>query len=220
VTVAPFWIEATARTFAHYEEDADCPSQELECAKPNAYFPLTVSSGAAMPDFSGPGTLSPANQTCGEEGKQHIDEAQWEWVATWGGTRTYPWGEEPPTCELANIDAKKCPPRVPSPNFAELSAAGTYPPSPEGVYDLIGNAGEVVGVAPYAYSDDYTELPTRPTECPPGQTCPWSNGMVLPVRGGEVGGPDHAFRAAHRGIGWVKQNDIPGHVYRCVRAVE
>ncbi len=25
VTVAPFWIEATTRTYAHYEEDAECP---------------------------------------------------------------------------------------------------------------------------------------------------------------------------------------------------
>ncbi|MCE7894298.1 MAG: hypothetical protein DYH12_32120, partial [Sorangiineae bacterium PRO1] len=146
-------------------------------------------------------------------------EAQWEWAATWGGTRTYPWGEAPPTCELANIDAKKCPPKIAASYAPELSAAGSYPPTPEGIYDLAGNAGEVVGIAKYAYTEGYTELPTRPTKCPPGQTCPWPKVMTLPVRGGSTNDPPEKFRAAHRGRGSA-YNDIPGFGYRCVRPVE
>ncbi len=219
VTVGPFWMEATLRTRAHYVEDPDCPSQELECAKPDAYIAEAVDISVAQPDYDGPGTQSPGDRGCGEEGKRHIDEAQWEWAATWGGTRTYPWGEAPPTCELANIDAKKCPPKIAASYAPELSAAGSYPPTPEGIYDLAGNAGEVVGIAKYAYTEGYTELPTRPTKCPPGQTCPWPKVMILPVRGGSTNDPPEKFRAAHRGRGSA-YNDIPGFGYRCVRPVE
>jgi formylglycine-generating enzyme required for sulfatase activity len=219
VFVAPFWIEATALTRAHGQDDPDCPSQELECAKESAYFPFTGSVDIAMPNFDGPGSLSPGDQACAKEGKRHITEAQWEWAATWGGTRTYPWGENEPTCELANIDPTRCKPKVPYSAIPELSAAGSYPPSPEGIYDLIGNAGEVVGVSPDAYTGGYTALPTTPTKCPPGEKCPWAKGIVLPVRGGEARAPAHVFRATHRGIGRIK-NDIPGHHFRCVRAAE
>lgn len=219
VFVAPFWIEATARTYAHDAYDPDCPTQELECAKPDAYSPLTVSVDVARPGFDGPGTPSPGDQECSKQGGRHITEAQWEWVATWGGTRTYPWGEDEPSCALANVDPDRCKPNVPSPTMPELSAAGSYPPSPEGIYDLAGNAGELVGVAPDAHGEGYTALPTTPTKCPPGAKCPWANGQILPVRGGEAHAPTSAFRAAHRGIGWVK-NAISGHHFRCVRAAE
>ncbi|MBE7482627.1 MAG: SUMF1/EgtB/PvdO family nonheme iron enzyme [Polyangiaceae bacterium] len=221
ITVAPFWMEATLRTWSHYEDDPGCPSQELECAQPKAYMPLLSDIAVAQPAYDGPGTPSPGDQICGEEGKRHIDEAQWEWAATWGGTRTYPWGEAPPTCELANIDATKCPPKVPwvGNDIPEVSAAGSYPPSPEGIYDLAGNAGEVVGIAPYAYTDAYTSLPTHSTECPSGQSCSFKKVLVLPVRGGGTGGPLEVLRAAHRG-GGLRYNDIPGYGYRCVRPVE
>jgi formylglycine-generating enzyme required for sulfatase activity len=199
VTVAPFWVDATLETGAAfgYFVTKDCPTQEVECAPAETYAPTPETVG-----------LEAAEGECHvtRDGRHLLTEMQWDFIATWGGTRTYPWGEDPPTCERANIDANQCPPKYPAQGEQhDLARTMSYPPSPEGIYDLIGNAAQLVAPSPEAYGAHYTDVPSK----------------LWLLRGGSTNGPPErfkaAFRAVNRGSG---ENDIHGVAFRCAHAVE
>ncbi|MBW2699771.1 MAG: formylglycine-generating enzyme family protein, partial [Deltaproteobacteria bacterium] len=62
-------------------------------------------------------------------------EAEWEAAASAAGTRTYPWGDETPTCNHALFDS--CEATEP-----EQTASFELGKSREGIYDLSGNVAE------------------------------------------------------------------------------
>lgn len=84
-----------------------------------------------------------AQTFCAENGKSLPTEAEWEFVASRGGTSRYPWGNRNPTCAdavaLGRDEFTQCP-------------KGSQPPvgtmafdvSPEGVHDLAGSVTEWV----------------------------------------------------------------------------
>jgi formylglycine-generating enzyme required for sulfatase activity len=88
-------------------------------------------------------------------------EAQWEKAACGTDGRTYPWGEESPSCDLANLTiGAEC--------IGDTTAVGSYPTgaSPFGAMDLSGNVWEWVSDW---YSEDYyvnspAANPTGPIE--------------------------------------------------------
>ncbi len=106
-----------------------------------------------------------------------LSETEWEYAARGGATTTYPWGDSAELiCEKANIydkptasalgdkagsdDADVC-----AKPFVKtfLEPVGSYAPNGFGLYDMIGNAWEVVeGCA----TDTYAGVPTdgRPFE--------------------------------------------------------
>ena len=70
-----------------------------------------------------------------KEGKNYRlpTEAEWEYAAS-GGVRKYPWGDEPPTPDLANYNN----------TVGKTTPMGTYPDgaTPEGLQDMAGNVWE------------------------------------------------------------------------------
>ncbi len=82
-----------------------------------------------------------AQAYCAEEGKSLPREAEWEFVASRGGTARYPWGDRTPDCTdsvaLGRDELSKCP-------IGPLPGVGTMAldRSPQGVADLAGSVSE------------------------------------------------------------------------------
>jgi len=92
-----------------------------------------------------------AQRFCQEYGKVLPTEAQWEKAARGTDQRRYPWGNEDPTCELANFGTpqERC--------EGDTLPVGSHPlgASPYGVLDMAGNVSEWV----YDFfQEDYYEV--------------------------------------------------------------
>jgi formylglycine-generating enzyme required for sulfatase activity len=112
-------------------------------------------------------------------------EAQWEYAASAGGTRTYPWGDQDPTCDLAVHDT--C--------GGDPQAVCSHPAghSREGVCDLSGNVPEWIRDW---YAADYYATCTQDCQNPRGPEDPTGARVI---RGGGYASPSSGLRAADRG---------------------
>ncbi len=235
VEVAPFWVDATLHTAAALEagitappllDDANCPSRELECAAPLTYAPFSVPLGG-LP-YVTPHELG-TDGLCGLVGKRAIREAEWEWLATWGGTRTYPWGEAEPSCEHGYVDSSQCTPNNPpewDPDEDTVSRVASYRPTPEGIYDLTGSLGEWVLPSPNeAYTDGYpAPIAELPQVCASSTWSGHCSGVgkdeLFGHRGGAADHPTHHFNGAYRGTSRKSNGRWKRAAFRCVRGAE
>ena len=120
------------------------------------------------------------------EGYRLPTDAEWEYAAQWNDERIYPWGNESPTCSLANFHYGDC--------VAWTSPVGSYPTGvqpnlSDPIYDLAGNV--------YEWANDWHEcsLGTSPETDPRGP----QSGSRRVARGGswiEFAGGVRASRRA------------------------
>ncbi|MDX1393553.1 MAG: SUMF1/EgtB/PvdO family nonheme iron enzyme [Gemmatimonadota bacterium] len=155
--VAPFWIQQHEVTNEEYRRFV------AEHAYPDstARYPVTnVTWEQAMAYAVSVGGRLPT-------------ETEWEFAARGAEGRTYPWGEDEPTCERAHFQG--CGERSPIEVMTRPAGA-----TPEGIHDLAGNVWEWV----------------MPTWFEPGRTP--VNDEVRRMRGGSFDDEAFFLRATNR----------------------
>lgn len=142
VWLPPYYIEKTEVTNASYRAcvtdgacDPPSPGSDFHDLTKDA-LPVLVS-------------FAMAKTYCEWRGKRLPSEAEWEKAARGTDGRLYPWGDQAPSCALAN---------GPDCNAGKLVAVGSYPSgaSPYGALDMAGNALEHVDEAYASWAYRYT----------------------------------------------------------------
>ncbi|MEZ4301151.1 MAG: SUMF1/EgtB/PvdO family nonheme iron enzyme [Polyangiaceae bacterium] len=154
-----------------------------------------------------------AKAFCERTGKTLPTEAQWEWAADGGEGHTYPWGDEPASCERADYT----PGILPTPSgdagchAGGPSKVGSHPAGdrvwPTGhLHDMAGNVWEwcLDNYKPYSGKDEVDPLHME------------SETAVHVVRGGGWNRSADGIRVSFRG-GARYDYWVPGLGFRCVR---
>jgi gamma-glutamyl hercynylcysteine S-oxide synthase len=162
VYLAPFWIDVNPVTNGDFEAFIAAGGYSTRGYWSDAGWNWVTESGATAPKYWTPGSRGwitrsmdhigpvvpslPVCHVCYYEaeafarfaGKRLPTESEWEAAASWdpesGTKRSYPWGEEPATKDLANVDQL---------SFG-TAPVGSYPQnvSPIGCYGMIGDVWE------------------------------------------------------------------------------
>jgi len=172
VTLDAFWIDQTEVTNAQY---ALCVA-DGNCDK---------SSYAGNNDYNGDDqpvvgvSWYDAVDYCAWAGAQLPTEAQWEYAARGPDGYIYPWGNDAPTCELAQFGG--CP--------GDAVPVGSLPDGASwcNALDMAGNVGEWM-------ADWYGDYPSGAQTNPTGPT----EGGYRVLRGGSFFGSESGVRASNR----------------------
>ena len=123
-------------------------------------------------------------------------EAEWELAARSTQGWIYPWGDEDPSCALANY----WPQGEQTPCIDDTMPVGSYLPGANGLYDMAGNVSE--WVSDWYRIDGYdSAITTNPT----GPESGWAQDQMNPegfeaatARGGSLGSGSGSLRGFHR----------------------
>ena len=179
VDLPAFEIDRTEVTQAAYQKCVEAGA----CSAPAGGFEPTRACTHPVVNVS----WKQASQYCAWMDRRLPTEAEWEKAARGTDQRTFPWGDEEPTCELANFAG--CGRR-------EAEEVGSHPAgaSPYGLQDMAGNVREWV----FDREDGRARQPKRG------------------IRGGMFTDQGMQLRAARRQWGDVSVSDI-GIGFRCAR---
>jgi len=156
VTLNEFWMDKVEVTNSMY---ALCVNAGA-CRLPFAFKSDSRDSYFNNPDFKDYPVVyvgwGEAEAYCKWAGRRLPTEAEWERAARGDDFRSYPWGDQPPNADLANVNGF----------VGDTTLVGSYPggASPFGVLDMAGNVAEWVNdfYAPNFYSSEAVENPTGP----------------------------------------------------------
>jgi formylglycine-generating enzyme required for sulfatase activity len=179
MSLPAFSIDRTEVTQAAYQR---CIEAKV-CSAPAGGFSPTEACLNPVVNVS----WKQAGQYCAWLDKRLPTEAEWEKAARGVDERLFPWGDETPTCELANFEG--CGLRSAEPVASHPTGA-----SPYGVLDMAGNVREWV----FDREESQSRQPKRG------------------IRGGMFTDAGMHLRAARRQWGDVSVSDI-GIGFRCVR---
>lgn len=168
-----FWIDKYEVTNGQY---SICV-QEGVCSNPSEMSSFTREEYYGIEEFDNfPVVYVNWHQTseyCQWAGGSLPTEAQWEKAARGSDGRTFPWGEEEPTCDHANfkLEDGEC--------VGDTVSTGSYPKgaSPYGALDMAGNVME--WVADWYITNYYSDMPQ---ENPAGPV----NGEYRVIRGSSL----------------------------------
>ncbi|MFV8750386.1 SUMF1/EgtB/PvdO family nonheme iron enzyme [Nannocystaceae bacterium ST9] len=146
---------------------------------------------------------------CAWAGKRLPSEWEWEKAARGPDGDLYPWGDEPPTCELAQY--RECAPHGCTPypgkahpwdcNEHDTKPVGSYPAGHYGLFDMAGNGYEwtaSVGVEDPSTCGEACNGRDPAGPCDGAFPCEGNNTRML--RGGSWYWPAGRIRGAHRRV--------------------
>ena len=173
---------STAGAFARTSQDAACNIGVALLREPRARYPANCVAWNTARDF------------CTKAGKRLPTEAEWELAARFDDDRTFPWGDDPPTCAHAVF---QCPGQADEATSPVGDRA--LGQSQLGVFDLAGNTGEWT-------VDAHTTDHEGPVD-----------GNKRTARGGFFGSPQTDLRTTAR-RGFAPETTLPAIGFRCVRS--
>ena len=208
VLTKPFCMDETEVTVAAMKACVDAG----RCDPPKIYE--VFANYPRRPDHPANEASWPkAKKFCEAQGKALPTEAQWEWAATGGDGRKWPWGDEQPTCELADFVIGLL---VSPGGDSGCGGGGTSPVKahPKGnkvwptgeLYDLAGNVWEWMEdtFSSYGEGPDVDPVVRDPKV------------LVHVVRGGGWNRSVLGIQTAFRGAA-IYTYEVPGLGFRCVR---
>jgi formylglycine-generating enzyme required for sulfatase activity len=208
VLTKPFCMdetEVTVRAMKACVDEGRCDPPKINEVRAN--YPKKLDHPANEASFP------KARKFCEAQGKTLPTEAQWEWAATGGDGRRWPWGAEFPTCEHADFTIG---PLVSPGGDSGCHGGGTSPVKahPKGnkvwpggaLYDLGGNVWEwcLDTYAPYPEADQIDPLVNDPRV------------IVHSIRGGGWNRSMLGIETAFRGAA-IYSYEVGGLGFRCVR---